>query len=133
MGYAYGDGTAIGYPAYFYECIRQDDCDILMEMWPVMEPGVQSDYTTRSGVSNIYKNETNSEVIVNKGNFIGIIGQIDWFVPKYAAEMYPELLLPSKIMHDPTVRELLINGSRNGNTLPIVFIFLFYFFSFFFF
>jgi hypothetical protein len=92
-----------GYPGNFWFYLANDTGDMNFEYWANQEvAGNGAAYYADGSVID--------------GGFSGFYGEISFWVPKYFVEEYPTVLIPNAIATDPILRELLINGSRNGDT-----------------
>jgi len=85
------------YPQFYFEEIKQDNYDLLFEIWGVMiESGNGFDY---------FDDKTVLDVGVS-----GAFSEAGWFVPKYVYKDNPLWILPNKLNDDESIRQQYIEA-----------------------
>eukprot|EP01083_Nonionella_stella_P072585 195759_1 len=85
------------YPQFYFEEIKHDNYDLLMEIWDIA--------VEKAGGSDYFRNE---EVLY--GGISGVYGEGGWFVPSYLYRDHPSWILPSTLRDDDTVRQAFIDA-----------------------
>ena len=82
-----------GYPLFYYEDIKQDRYDLVLEQWEIEEDYIDDGSVLNLGISGVY-------------------GEQGWFVPKYVYEdqEHQHWVLLQKLRNDKSLRSTFINA-----------------------